>query len=170
MTVKCQCDNPMTMCETDGAMSSAAVPRSTRRALVVVAVLAAVVVLAGCLSANQTKMTDLVNSSRRSAGKSAVTANTTAAAKAQAWAEHMARTKVVEHTGGGSRVDTSGLPKWCAVGENVGKASSIDAVHAAWMASASHKANILGNFNRVGTGVVRSGNTVYAVQIFYRAC
>jgi len=82
----------------------------------------------------------------------------------------MARTGVVEHTGGGSRVNTSGLPKWCSVGENVGMASSIETLHAAWMRSANHKANILGNFNRVGTGVVRKGNQVYGIQIFYRAC
>ena len=144
--------------------------RWSRRAVTALATFGAIVVLTGCLNANQTKMVDQVNTSRRDAGKAAVVANDAAASKAQAWAGHMSRTGTVEHTGGGSRVDTSGLPKWCSVGENVGMASSIDALHAAWMRSASHKANILGNFNRIGTGLVRKGNYVYGVQIFYRAC
>lgn len=145
-------------------------PRPVRRVLAAAVAALAVLALAGCLTPNQTKMVDLVNASRRRAGLGAVTANQAATNKAQAWAAHMARTGVVEHTGGGSRVDTSGLPKWCSVGENVAKASSIDHAHALWMQSSGHKANILGRFNRVGTGVVRSGNAVYAVQIFYRAC
>jgi len=142
-----------------------------RRAVAALATLGAIVVLSGCLNANQTKMVDLVNRSRSSARVSAVSANEQAATKAQAWAEHMARTGVVEHTGGGSRIDTSGIPKWCAVGENVGMAPSIADLHAAWMRSSAHKANILNTkFDRIGTGVVRKGSTVYGIQIFYRAC
>lgn len=144
--------------------------RWPRRAVAALATTGAVIVLAGCLSANQVKMVDLVNASRRSAGRAAVTANDPTAAKAQAWAEHMSRTGVVEHTGGGSRIDTSGIPKWCSVAENVGMASSIDALHSAWMRSSTHKTNILGNYNRIGTGVVRKGSYVYGIQIFYRAC
>jgi uncharacterized protein YkwD len=150
--------------------TTAARPRRARLATGAAAALGAIILLSGCLSANQTKMVDLINASRRSARKPAVTANEQAATKAQKWAAHMASTGKVEHTGGGSRVDTSGLPKWCAVGENVGMGTSIDNLHASWMRSSAHKANILGNYNRVGTGVVRKGNVVYGVQIFYRAC
>jgi uncharacterized protein YkwD len=142
-----------------------------QRTITAVAALAALVLLSGCLSANQTKMIDLVNNSRRSARIGSVSGDAPTAAKAQAWADHMARTGVVEHTGGGSRIDTSGIPKWCSVGENVGMASSIADLHAAWMRSSAHKSNILSTtFNRIGTGVVRKGNVVYGVQIFYRAC
>lgn len=145
--------------------------RHARRATMVIASLGALILLTGCLSANQTKMIDLVNSSRSSARVSAVSGNDQTANKAQAWAAHMARTGVVEHTGGGSRIDTSGIPKWCSVGENVGMATSIADLHAAWMRSTAHKSNILSTtFNRIGTGVVRKGDYVYGVQIFYRAC
>jgi uncharacterized protein YkwD len=144
--------------------------RRPRRIATAIATVGVLVLLSGCLNANQTKMVDLVNSSRGSQRLGAVAANDQAARKAQAWASHMSRTGVVEHTGGGSRVDTSGLPKWCSVGENVGMAPNIEALHAAFMRSAPHKANILGKFNRVGTGVVRKGSSVYGVQIFYRAC
>lgn len=143
---------------------------SPRRLTTAAIALVLAIVLTSCLTANQTRMVDLVNSSRRSSGKAAVTGDQAAASKAQKWAEHMARTGVVEHTGGGTKLDPSGLPKWCGVAENVGMAPSIDTVHAAWMKSASHKRNILGNYNRVGTGVVSKGGYVYAVQIFYRSC
>ena len=145
--------------------------RRPRLALTTFATLGAIVVLSGCLSANQTKMIDLVNSSRGSARVATVSGNEQTAGKAQAWAARMARTGVVEHTGGGSRIDTSGIPKWCSVGENVGMAPSIADLHAAWMRSSAHKSNILSTkFNRVGTGVVRKGSYVYGIQIFYRAC
>lgn len=147
-----------------------ATTRPVRRASGVVLALAAVVVLASCLTANQTRMVDHINTSRGDVGKPSVSANQATSDKAQAWAEHMSRTGVVEHTGGGRRVDTSGIPKWCSVGENVGRAADIESLHAAFMRSASHKATILGNYNRVGTGVQRKGNQVYGVQIFYRAC
>src|SRR4051794_3995691 len=87
-----------------------------RRALGALAARGAVAVLAGCLSANQTKMVARVNASRRSSGLGALAANEQTATKAQAWADHMARTGVVEHTGGASRINTSGIPKWCSVG------------------------------------------------------
>ena len=59
---------------------------------------------------------------------------------------------------------------YSVLAENVGMASSIDALHSAWMRSSTHKTNILGNYNRIGTGVVRKGSYVYGIQIFYRAC
>lgn len=145
--------------------------RRTRRGAAVLAAVGAIIILSGCLSANQTKMVDLVNSSRGSVRASALRADEATSTKAQAWAAHMARTGVVEHTGGGSRIDTSGIPKWCSVGENVGMAPSIADLHAAWMRSSAHKSNILNTrFDRIGTGVVRKGSAVYGIQIFYRAC
>ena len=144
--------------------------RRLRAAAMTLATAVAVLLLGGCTSSNQAKMVDLVNRSRSARHLAPVHANDQAMRKAQAWAAHMARTGVVEHTGGGSRMDTSGLPRWCAVGENVGEATSIQHVHDLWMASAPHQANILGRFDRIGTGVVRKGDQVFAIQIFYRSC
>jgi uncharacterized protein YkwD len=130
----------------------------------------AVVALAGCLSADQTTVADQVNASRKDVRLAALNADSAAMAKAQAWSEHMATTGVLEHSGGGTKVSTTGLTKWCAVGENVGYGPSLDRIHAAFMASAPHKANILGRYDRVGTGVAKKGSTYWVTHVFLRSC
>lgn len=132
--------------------------------------LVAALLLSSCWSANQTKELDLVNASRKGAGRTAVAGEAAAMRKAQAWSQHMADTGVVEHTGGGGRVDGSGLPRWCALAENVGRAASTQALHDNWMRSAVHKANILGSYDKVGVGIVRKGDVVYGTLIFFRSC
>ena len=146
--------------------------RSTRPATRVAAALAALaLVLSGCLSSSQTQDIDYINNTRASYGKSALSADLAAANKAQAWAEHMAATGVLEHTGGGSKLDTSGVSGWCAYGENVGSGPTLSGIHHAFMQSGPHKANILGNWHRVGTGVYRDGGgTVWVTEIYLRNC
>lgn len=146
--------------------------RARRRPLAAVLALSLVlaVLATGCASTNQAKMAGMVNASRRAHGLHSLASDGRAMAKAQAWAAHMASTGRVEHSGGGSRLSTAGLPRWCSVGENVGKATSTAHVESLWMASSAHRANIMGSYNRIGTGVVRKGQYVYAVQIFYRSC
>ena len=135
-----------------------------------VAAVAAALVLAGCLTADQQTVVDQVNASRSSSRLTALKADMTAASKAQKWSQHMASTGVLEHTGGGTKLDTTGLTNWCAVGENVGKGPSLDRIHAAFMASPTHKANILGSFDRIGTGVYLKDGTYWVTQIFLRSC
>lgn len=135
-------------------------------ALSVVSVLA----LTGCLSAEQQADVDLVNQARATANKSALSVDSAAAAKAQAWSQNMAGRNVLEHTGGGSKIDPSGLTGWCSLGENVGKGPSIAAVHDAFIASSGHRANIVGNFDRIGTGVYKQGSTYWVTEIFLRSC
>lgn len=145
--------------------------RCRRRTLVAGALVAvSALVLSACWSANQGKVLDQINAARKANRAAAVSGNQQAMAKAQAWSEHMARTGRLEHTGGGSKVDPSGLPKWCAVAENVGRGPSTEAVHQSFLGSPEHRTNMLGNYNRVGTGVARKGNVVWVTQIFYRAC
>jgi uncharacterized protein YkwD len=131
---------------------------------------AAVVVLAGCLSADQSTVSGQINTSRKDVRLASLSADSPAMAKAQAWSEHMAKTGVLEHTGGGSKLDTKGLSNWCAVGENVGYGPSLDRVHAGFMASPPHKANILGRYDRVGTGIAKKGSTYWVTHIFLRSC
>jgi uncharacterized protein YkwD len=151
---------------TDGA-------RRHRRGLAFAGIIAVgALLLTGCWSTNQGRLMDMSNNARKANGNlPAVAGNQAAMDKAQKWTQHMADTGVVEHTGGGSKLDTRGLPKWCSVGETVGKGSSLQAVFDSFMRSSIHRGIILTRkFNRVGTGVVRKGTVVYATQIFYQAC
>ncbi len=90
-----------------------------------------------------------MNAARKSARLAALNTDNAAASKAQGWAQHMAGTGVLEHTGGGSKVSSTGLSNWCSLGENVGYGPSVQRIHDAFMASAAHKAHIVGRFDRL---------------------
>ncbi|HRW37882.1 MAG: CAP domain-containing protein [Acidimicrobiales bacterium] len=141
-----------------------------RIAKTVAAVAIATVALAGCLSADQTTVMDQVNAARKSARLAALNTDNAAMQKAQAWSEHMVATGVLEHSGGGTKVSTTGLTNWCAVGENVGYGPSLDRIQSAFMASTHHKANILGSYDRIGTGVAKKGDVYWVTQVFIRSC
>jgi len=56
---------------------------------------------------------------------------------------------------------------WLRIGENVGSGASVDAVHSALMASATHRDEILGPaFTEVGVGVVASDGMLWLTQVF----
>lgn len=125
--------------------------------------------LTGCVSALQQQQMDLVNSYRTSNSKPTLTADAQAMEKAQAWAQHMATSGVVEHTGGGAALDRSGVVG-CGYVENVGTGASLDAIQASFVATSSTKANLLSSSHRIGTGVVQSGSVFWVTEIFLRDC
>lgn len=94
----------------------------------------------------------------------AVSADLAAAATHQA--QNMADSGVLYHTPDLG----SGLCCWVMVGENVGKGPSEAVVHAAFMASPEHRANILrAAFTQIGVGYVIDRNgTLWVSEIFRR--
>jgi len=59
---------------------------------------------------------------------------------------------------------------WQALGENVGYGPTVIKLHNAFMASPSHRANIMGNYDRVGIAVENDGNGVlYVTFMFMRS-
>jgi len=157
--------------ETSGSAPLRRPRRSPRRlALSAGLVAVATVVLAACWSPAQGNDVALINSYRSSQRKAALTGDIAAMNKAQAWSQHMAATRVLEHTGGGTKIDTRGVTGWCGYYENVGYGATVDAVHASFIASATHRANMLSPSHRVGTGVYQSGNRVWVTEIYLRNC
>ncbi len=145
--------------------------RRPRRVLIGVAVaVVGALVLAGCYSTGQQQDVDLVNAYRRANNAGAVSPDSAAMAKAQAWSQHMAATNVLEHTGGGSKLDTRGVSGWCSYWENVGYGSSVAAVHAAFKNSTGHRKNMLSPAHRIGTGVYQKGSRVWVTEIYLRNC
>jgi len=60
-----------------------------------------------------------------------------------------------------------GIRHWRRVGENVGRSPSIDAVHAAFMASPSHAENILDpGFTEIGIAVDERADALWVTQVF----
>lgn len=56
---------------------------------------------------------------------------------------------------------------WQALGENVGYGPTVTKLHNAFMASPSHRANIMGNYDRVGIAVENDGNGVIYVTVMF---
>ncbi|NNC75334.1 MAG: hypothetical protein HKN93_07460 [Acidimicrobiia bacterium] len=56
---------------------------------------------------------------------------------------------------------------WYSLGENVGVGPSVSSLHTAFMNSAGHRANILGDYNYVGVGVVVETDTKMWVTVVF---
>lgn len=149
-------------------MAPAPLPRSRRRPLLVaVALLATLTLLTGCLAPGQQSVLDEMNADRRANGYSSLAIQADAQAKAQAWAERLARENRLYH----SKLSDGIRTKWCSLGENVGYGPSVAAVQDGYMKSPGHRANILNRkWNGVGVGHATNGNRTFTVQVFITTC
>ena len=85
--------------------------------------------------------------------------------RARGLAANLAARRVLQHS------DLQQVsPAWTAVGENIGRSSSVQDVTARLFASPHHRDNILDRrFTRTGVGTARAGDgTLYVVQLFWR--
>ena len=57
---------------------------------------------------------------------------------------------------------------WYALGENVGVGPGVESLHDAFMASPGHQANVLGDYNYVGVGIVEDGPRIWVTIVFMR--
>lgn len=131
--------------------------------------LALVLLLAGCMSEGQTAVQRELNADRTAHRLRALPTHPQLNAKAQAWAEKLARDGRLSHSN-----LSSGAPScWRALGENVGYGASVAAVQDAYMSSSGHRSNILSTkhaWNYVGVGYAKAGSRVYTVQVFMVGC
>ncbi len=139
-------------------------PPTRRRHLRIVPVMiAGALLLASCMSSDQSAAFDKVNASRTTRSVSALADDNTAQEKAQAWAEHLASSNTLQHSNLAHGMDG----QWKRLAENVGYGSSIGAVHQQFMTSSGHRANILDSrFTHVGVGVAKGHGRVFVVQVF----
>jgi len=56
---------------------------------------------------------------------------------------------------------------WAALGENVGVGPSVDVLHTAFMNSAGHRDNVLGDWDRIGVGVTHSDQGYMFVTVVF---
>jgi hypothetical protein len=111
------------------------------------------------------QLTDLINRERRAAGRSALSTELQLTRIARDWSGSMAGAGRLSH-----RPDLEGQisGNWRRIGENVGVGPSLTRMHDAFMASAGHKANVLGDFDRVGVGVIEDGGRLWVTVNFMR--
>lgn len=150
----------------DATLRSSRLPRLAR-AVVVAAGLT--LLLGACqYSERQLMVQDMVNDSRQHniPPRLRLPMHSSAARKAQNWAEHLAACSCLEHSN-----LSDGLPGgWSAIAENVGRSGhggTLADVHYSFMHSFMHRANILNpRWTHVGTGVATRGTEKFVVHVF----
>jgi uncharacterized protein YkwD len=127
----------------------------------------------GNMSAEESKMINLVNQDRANNGLKALTFDSSLRAGALAHSQDMSWNNYFSHTsptlgGFSARLKASGV-KYSAAGENIAMYGSVEAAEAGFMNSPGHRANILNRtFTRVGIGIVynQSKGAYYITQWF----
>jgi hypothetical protein len=77
---------------------------------------------------------------------------------ARSWSAQMSSSQTLSHNGNlVGQIEQWVTNQWTRIGENVGYGGSVSQLHTAFMNSPGHRANIMGDYNRVGIGVVRDG-------------
>lgn len=138
------------------------------RAIIVVSLLVAFgLTSVGVSSASATEadtIAALVNQARASAGLPALQHNPAIDSVAQQWAQQMAAANSMTH----NPAYTSQIPAgWTRAGENVAMGQPTPAaMHDAWMNSAGHRANILGDYTDIGIAFISVNGTTWGVEDF----
>lgn len=150
-------------------MSAAALlPRRRPTTAAVAALLALLVALlvptvARADTSLEAAFADAVNAERAAAGLPALSVAGDLVTVARRHAARMGDSDDLHHNPG----MTSEVGNWQKVGENVGRGPSVDPIHAAFMASPGHRANILDpSWTEMGMGVVVRDGTVWVTQLF----
>lgn len=108
----------------------------------------------------------LVNDARAADGLPALARNASIEAVALNWANTMAASGTLEHNADVASQLPSG---WSAVAENIATGQpNATAMHADWMASPGHRANILGDYTDIGIAFITVKGTTWGVQNFAR--
>jgi len=112
---------------------------------------------------------DLINSARRLKGLAPLSNDGLLAQTSRSWSQSMAGANRLSHDPNLGGAATFVDPTWVRVGENVGFGGSVDQLWPIFMGSSPHKANILGDYNKVGIGVViDSSGRVWVTQRFLK--
>ena len=131
-------------------------------ALVAVVMLLAVGMTLPAVATEDQDLVQLINAERVANGLAPLAVYWDLTDDALAHSEYMAATSTLRHNTGLGSVTTD----WITLQENVGAAGDIETVHQAMLDSPSHLANILGDFNYIGVGVVDTGPAVWVTEVF----
>ena len=129
-------------------------------ALVVMTVALAVPAQAGTEGSFLSK----INSSRASAGLPPLTMSSELVPDARTHSAEMMAAGSIYHSSNLAGVASG----WESLAENVGAGPSVSSLHTAFMNSAGHRRNILGDFNYAGVGVKEADGQIWVTVIFMR--
>jgi uncharacterized protein YkwD len=109
----------------------------------------------------------LLNRTRSDHGLAALQSDPGLIPIAREWSGAMASASKLSHRQDlAAQVEARVTRSWTRVGENVGRGGSVAGLHDAFLASPGHRANVVGQYNRVGVGVVITGDTIWVTFNF----
>jgi uncharacterized protein YkwD len=117
---------------------------------------------------NEWDFADAVNRERAANGLAPLRVETGLRVIARNWSSSMAWAGTISHNPNLSAQVTQVSWSWTGAGENVGVGYDVAGLHSALMNSPGHRANILGNWNYMGIGVVQAGGRMWVTQVFLR--
>jgi hypothetical protein len=115
---------------------------------------------------DQERFIQLINQERAAHGLPSLGINGSLVDVARAHSARMASAGTIFHN---SNLANEVAGGWTMLGENVGVGGSVEALDQAFINSGSHRANVLGPFDRAGIGVVMSGSTIYVTEVFWQS-
>lgn len=107
-----------------------------------------------------------INSTRSSAGLPALKMDSGLQKHARRHTADMIEADKIYHSSSGELQKAAGSG-WDKLGENVGRGGSVSSLHQAFLDSASHRANIHGDYNRVGIGTATNADGVLYVTVVF---
>lgn len=120
------------------------------------------------LAQMESDLADLINFERWARGGQTIPFHTGLADQARTWSAFMAYFGELFHHGDLASQADQIWPGWTGAAENVGRGTDIYAIHRAFMASAPHRSNVLGDWRTVGVGLHESGGQLWATVRFLR--
>ena len=142
----------------------------SRRATSLVVVALSLFALAPATTADtgtEAEFLSKINSTRAANGLGPLQLDDTLRSHARNHAEDMAEAGKIYHSSEAELTAAAGTG-WSGIAENVGRGQSPTSIHNAFMASPSHKMNILGDYNFVGIGTDTSGGSLYVTVVLMR--
>jgi hypothetical protein len=118
---------------------------------------------AASAGSHESEILAVMNSARADAGLAPVAMYADLTDDAVAWSQHMYSQGSLSHNPNLAAVTTG----WDKLGENVGLGPTVSSIHTAFMASASHRGNVLGDYDSVGIAVVAETPTKLWVTVVF---
>ncbi|HEX2382178.1 MAG TPA: CAP domain-containing protein [Acidimicrobiales bacterium] len=124
---------------------------------------------AAAFSADEASFFNATNAYRQANGLPPLQYDAAASAVALGWSQSMAASGTLSHNPNlVNAINAYVTPSWTRLGENVGVGPSVSSIQSAFVNSPTHRANILGDFNRVGVGTVHAGSTIWVTLDFVK--
>jgi len=108
-----------------------------------------------------------INATRSSAGLATLKMDSGLQAHARRHSADMVAAAKIYHSSDGELKAAAG-GGWDKLGENVGRGGSVSSLHSAFLDSSSHRANIHGDYNRVGIGTASADGVLYVTVVFMK--